>query len=290
MNKTIYFRFVANYNFHINFVLMIDCKVYIAFHQNGEVIPKDESYSALQVGKLISNLQLKIENDATGENISAKNDFYSELTGWYWIWKNQKHDYIGTAHYRRYFTAAPTPLLTKVNKKVLNLIGLKKKRHGLFYVKNSQNWIQKILTLNEIQSILNEFDVILPQKKKFKYSVQEQYKRRHNINDLMLTRQILGKLYPEYLLAFDEALTGKEMYAFNMFIMPWAIFNNYMKWLFSILFELEKVVHINRNDKYQKRIGAFMAERLQTVWFQKNKFKVKELPVLYFKNLKTEHF
>ncbi len=87
---------------------MIDCKVYIAFHQKGELITNDLSYSALQVGKSVTNLQLDIQNDATGDNISDKNGIYSELTGWYWIWKNRKHDFIGTAHYRRYFTAAPS--------------------------------------------------------------------------------------------------------------------------------------------------------------------------------------
>ncbi|MCF6358526.1 MAG: DUF4422 domain-containing protein, partial [Draconibacterium sp.] len=63
-----------------------------------------------------------------------------------------------------------------------------------------------------------------------------------------------------------------------------------MEWLFGILFELEKRSVINMDNKYQKRVCAFMAERLQTVWIKKNKLKVKELPVLYFKKMKTEHF
>jgi hypothetical protein len=72
--------------------------------------------------------------------------------------------------------------------------------------------------------------------------------------------------------------------------MPWHLFDKYMNWLFTILFELEKRSDINMADKYRKRVCAFMAERLQTVWIEKNKLKVKELPVLYFKNLKSEHF
>ena len=273
-----------------NFAAMIDCRIYIAFHQKGEIIANDRSYSPLHVGKSISNLQLDIQNDATGENISDRNGIYSELTGWYWIWKNQKHDFIGTAHYRRYFTAAPVPLSRKIGKLFLYFIRLKKKRHGLLYVKNSPKWHQKIVTTDEIQSLMNEFDVILPQKKKFKYTVLEQYSRRHKKEDILLTREILKEKYPEYLEAFDLVLKGYEMYSFNMFIFPWHLFDRYMNWLFDILFELEKRSDINLDDKYQKRVCAFMAERLQTIWIEKNKLKIKELPILYFKKLKTEHF
>ena len=269
---------------------MIDCKVYVAFHREGELIPEDSVYSALHVGKTNSKLNLKILNDADGDQISAKNEVFSELTGWYWIWKNRKHDFVGTAHYRRYFTISRPSVFRKIGKLLLFFIGVNKKRRGLLYVKDSEKWQKKIISSVDIQHLMNKFDIILPQKKKFKYSVFEQYSRRHNKNDILITKQIIKELHPDFIESFDETFNSREMYSFNMFIMPRNMFDNYMNWLFSILFELEKRSDINMGDKYQKRVCAFMAERLQTVWVNKNNFKIKELPVLYFKKTKKEHF
>ena len=265
-------------------------KIYVAFHRKGKILSNDAIYNPLQVGRNISGLELDLLHDAEGENISGKNEIYSELTGWYWIWKNQKHNFIGTGHYRRYFTVSSPSFLQNLGMILQFFIGLKKKRHGLFYVRNTQRWRSKILTSRQVAALLNEFDAVLPQKKKFKYTVYEQYRRRHNENDILLTRAIISEKFPDYIESFDETFSSRQMYAFNMFVLPWNLFDEYMNWLFAILFELEHKANINHNDKYQKRVCAFMAERLQNVWINKKRLKVKELPVLYFKKLKTDHF
>lgn len=59
-------------------------------------------YVPLQVGTAINSL-LGYLRDDTGDNISALNGYYSELTGLYWIWKNVHNiNYVGTCHYRRF--------------------------------------------------------------------------------------------------------------------------------------------------------------------------------------------
>ena len=270
---------------------MKDIVVYVAFHRAGKIISNDKMYRSLQVGKKSSHIELSMLNDADGENISYKNSIYSELTGWYWIWKNTKHDYVGISHYRRYFTIVKPSPIRKIGNFFLFFAGQRLKRYGLIFVNSEERWRDKILTKQQAEDLMQQYDVVLPIKKRFPYTVYEQYKRRHNEKDIILTRQIISELQSDYLEAFDKTFASKEMYSFNMFIFKRKIFEEYMNWLFEILFELEKRAEIDFNDNYQKRVCAFMSERLQTVWLNKNShLKSKELFVLYFKKQKKEHF
>ena len=69
-----------------------------------------------------------------------------------------------------------------------------------------------------------------------------------------------------------------------MFISRKTIFNDYAKWLFEILFNLEN--NINKGGaQYQPRIYGFVAERLFNVYFHylinSQNIKYKELDVKY---------
>ena len=77
-------------------------RIYTMTHRPFHV-PSDPMYQPLQVGRA-THEDLGYPGDDTGDNISALNCFYSELTGVYWIWKNV-HDaeYVGLCHYRRFF-------------------------------------------------------------------------------------------------------------------------------------------------------------------------------------------
>ena len=59
-------------------------RIYTLTHKNFE-IPKDPMYVPLQVGRATKD-DLGYLCDNTGDNISEKNCYYSELTGIYWIW------------------------------------------------------------------------------------------------------------------------------------------------------------------------------------------------------------
>ena len=90
----------------------MDIKIYTLTHKKFDV-PPDPLYVPLQVGREgKENLGYLCDN--TGENISSLNCYYSELTGLYWIWKNDHEaEYVGTCHYRRYLLNEQEKIFTK---------------------------------------------------------------------------------------------------------------------------------------------------------------------------------
>jgi len=89
--------------------------VYVATHLDTPAI--NIPYCAvLRTGAAVKALGEHVLNDATGENISHKNRYYSELTALYWIWKNTTDERVGLCHYRRYFS--PVLFLDPIKKGV----------------------------------------------------------------------------------------------------------------------------------------------------------------------------
>ena len=81
---------------------MKDIKIIIATHKQ-HFMPSDDMYLPLHVGKS-GKEELGYQGDDTGDNISAKNPNFCELTGLYWAWKNLPNYYLGLIHYRRFFS------------------------------------------------------------------------------------------------------------------------------------------------------------------------------------------
>lgn len=87
-------------------------KIFALTHKKFEV-PQDKMYQPLQVGREEKE-DLGYLCDNTGDNISAENCYYSELTGLYWIWKNvHTYKYVGTCHYRRYLLNEQEKIFTE---------------------------------------------------------------------------------------------------------------------------------------------------------------------------------
>lgn len=223
-------------------------------------MPEDKIYLPIHVGR-VEKADLGYLGDDTGDNISAKNANYCELTGHYWAWKNLKCDYIGLCHYRRYFAHAVSG--SDMEKKKL-----------------------AILQRTDYEKLLKQYDVILPkQRNYFIETVRSQYEHAHNKNDLALTEQIVAELYPEYSEAFCKVMGRTKLHIFNMFVMKKEKFDEYCQWLFTILFELEKRIDISSYSQYEARVFGFLSERLLNVWLEKQKLKVKGIDVVFLEKI-----
>ena len=228
-----------------------DVKVIVATHKP-YWMPMDELYVPIQVGAE-GKSSLNLTPDNTGENISIKNPNYCELTGLYWAWKNLECEYLGLAHYRRHFTI---------------FRGTSDRRD--------------VLTLDQVRNLVGNVDVLLPAKRNYWIETNYgQYVHAHHKEDLDETRKIIGEKCPDYLPSYDKVMKRTTGHRFNMFIMRKTIADAYCKWLFDILFELEKRLDISSYSDNDKRVFGFVSERLLDVWLDANHIKHKDIPYIF---------
>lgn len=65
-------------------------KIVVCCHKE-DIKASSDVYMPLHVGKALSDKNLGIPGDDTGDNISKKNASYCELTGMYWAWRDLKN-------------------------------------------------------------------------------------------------------------------------------------------------------------------------------------------------------
>lgn len=247
-------------------------EIFISYHKPFLILSSD-IFKPIQVGKSISSINLNINGDDVGDNISTKNPYFCELTATYWIWKNSKADYVGLFHYRR--------LLNLKSEELLNE-----------YTASNDFLNNFNITKKDILDILSEYDIILPYKwNTGEYSLYEQYSKSHVISDLDCVLNIIQEKYgPKlYNLAQNVLKNNSEGYFGNILITSKKIFDEYASWLFDILFEVEKRIQsdVLERNTYQQRVYGFLSERLMTVFIAAHpELKVKELPVLFLKKEK----
>ena len=218
-------------------------------------MPEDKVYLPLHVGAE-GKADLGYIKDNTGDNISAKNPNYCELTGLYWAWNNLQADYIGLVHYRRYFT-----------RKEVYSISLKKKQ---------------ILCTEEWESLLSNYSVVVADKRKYYIETnRSHYNHAHPSIGLDETETIIKEKYPDYSEAFATVMNRTWAHMFNMFVMRQDLFLQYCQWLFNILFELEKRLDLSEFDAYNSRVFGFVSERLLDVWLEKQQIPYYEKNVSF---------
>ena len=205
---------------------------------------------------LIENDTLKYIKCVSDEPLDDK--FYSEI----YMLKNLPKDYdlakyVGFCHYRKYFD----------------------------FFDN----------IPDLDSLFNEYDAVMADPTVFKTNVKNQYAKYHNIEDLEIVEDIIKNDFSEYYESLENVLNRDYLYCLNMFIMKKEDFNNYIKFIDSVLqkyiervgVDIKKRIEDNKekylkdfspNDTvdYQYRIGGYLAERLTNVFAEK-----------HFKNIKT---
>lgn len=241
-------------------------KIFACYHKAAQAIRSD-IIQPLHVGKALSPVDLGFPGDDVGDNISARNPHYCELTATYGIWKNVQADVVGLFHYRR----------------LLNLANARTKVHKT----DAASLAAHGLTAENIASLLFRYDALLPHECTFCETIYEQYRRAHVASDIDTALAVIDEKYPHMSRTADAVIrNGSRMYGTNMLIARKPLFDEYAHWLFDILFEVERRVHasVPGRDAYQQRVYGFLSERLMGVFLtykqQVDRLKFMTFPAL----------
>lgn len=207
--------------------------------------PTDKMYVPLHVGKE-GKEDLGYLGDDTGDNISRKNPYYSELTGVYWVWKNYpKSENVGICHYRRFLV----------------------------------NDAGRLFSEAEIESILSRYDLITTKTLTMRYPYYDGFSHNHNLKDLEVALDVIKELYPDYYGTLNEMVHKRETWFGNIMICKKSLYDEYCSWLFPIFFEMEKKIDVESYDDYHKRVYGFISEFLLFVWATVKQLKVYQCKV-----------
>jgi hypothetical protein len=198
--------------------------------------------------------------DDTGDNISHLNQWYGELTGLYWVWKNTNDLFVGTNQYRLFW----------------NTLALEH-RKDVIYVPNPLNVTSAVRNIKTTE-----------------LSIYDQYSHCHGelhwnlLYGLVKTRQIPLKAE-----MIDELKTHSYLIPFNMFIADRAIFNKICEILFEILFRYYESYHIFlpilKDQQGQARNLDFLAERILHMIYSNIDYYINNVKVVTVSLTNYEH-
>ncbi len=219
-------------------------KIFTLTHKKFDT-PPDSTYVPLQVGAA-THANLGYLTDDTGENISAFNCYYSELTGVYWVWKNIKDaDIVGVCHYRRFLL----------------------------------NEDELVLTAREIENILAEYDIMTSKSLDLNFSYYYGFRENHSQADLDAALSVIKELYPDFYPLFYKRINENHTYFGNILYCRKPLFDEYCAFLFPIFEKMHGLLPLDSYDDYHRRLYGFISEFILFVWCEYKGLKVKECKV-----------
>lgn len=242
-------------------------KMYVVAHRPFDYLKtiKDiPGYTPIHCGKSIytdtEQGYLPELGDNTGNNISWKNRYYCELTGLYWIWKNDKSqpdDIVGIEHYRRYFgDDVDTPLSHKHAEHILTYYD--------FIVNGAAVELQDLV---RPQVECGEFDL-------GEYSVYRGYRDCHVISDMDCALRGIKELYPDlYPVINYELRQNGAMAICNMMVTYKRYLDEFCSFLFPLYSWMEKELNFQElmHTGENQRFFGYLSERLLHPWLMATK-------------------
>ena len=203
--------------------------------------------------------------DDTGDNISERNPKYAELTGVYWIWKNQSAPYLGILQYKRRFG----------------------KEYGIRFDKRKLVFGYHILNSKDMMRYFERYDAIVSEEILKEQTVDQQFRTsgfsyRGEYPGIVLdaTEKVLERYFPQYLEDFKAAMQSNILNPHNMMVVRQQIFHSYCEFLFPILEKLDEYIPVGYYDEHYNRMYGWLAERLFGVFLRNSNISYIAFPVI----------
>ena len=105
--------------------------------------------------------------------------------------------------------------------------------------------------------------------------------RTLDMEDEVIFLKVFKRLFPEYEQTLINYMYGFKDYSYNMFVMKKETFNDYCSFLFSILFECDKLMKPLPYTCSSRRLG-YIAEYLLPIYCFHHKLRIRTEPVVSF--------
>lgn len=201
-------------------------------------MPHDGLYLPVHAGAANTEAIEGFQPDNEGENISAFNPYYCELTALYWAWRNlgPNCDALGLAHYRRHFKGAGE---------------------------------RGTLTAAEAEELLAQAPLVLPNKRHYVIeTLASHFVHTSNAHDLEVMRGVLKERAPAYAATYEKVLARRSGHMFNIFIARRDVADAYCSWLFPVLSEVDARLGHDFPNAWAARAVGRLAEQLLDVWVE----------------------
>lgn len=268
---------------------MSQIKIFISYHDEHPLI-KSDILTPIQTGCALAAKRFKnMLQDDNGENISAENPKYNELSAQYWAWKNQEKfgspDYVGFMHYRRHFMfddwAGSEDFVWLPKGNVY---------HIPFITPNyRQHFADKL-----IEKTLQNYDCVVIKPYDVKHlnskNCRTQYGKlpEQDVRNFDIFIKTAKRLYPDYLSEIEKIEKGSVQYLCNMFVMRKDLFEEYCRFCFSILKETDKQIDSSHMSTAAARFLGYFGEFCLSIFIlnlkKRKDIRIKELNAAYVLN------
>ena len=250
-------------------------------------IPQAGAYLPIHVGAALAQEPIaSMQPDDEGDNISATNPRFCELTAQYWAWKHVEAEYVGLCHYRRYFCF--DSLDHEVND------------HAQIEVSDLTPETAREYRLDDdvlISQTVQQYDMIIPKEWDIRGVYTPKGPKRsvakHMIAYGLVTKKLLkaldkavAKRQRAYRRDLNDYLSGSTYIGYNCFIARRDLFDKLCDFEFDVLDALDESFDFSNDPKNGERVFGYLGEILFSTFVvhlaREGKANIGEFPLVFF--------